>query len=770
MRDRSTSRRNFLKGLSALPLGRLPTPQSGVALSATPTEPSGVGSWSLEQDLPVYTYTGPLTFPRGEGSPGPDALPDDPYFLLGNHRLTLFAHASGHFQILTGERAWGRMNQGATPWSGANTASLQVEHQQISLVGSSSEAANRATKRFGIGFAQYMYAVAPQIQVTRTLSVAPSRIVGTGESAFVLSVSLKNLSRIARHMSYREEIGAAYAPIFASFDTRSDRLHYMPKATASTHGAFCSFAPIAAEGQLLMAADGATPFETDPPALFVAPLGTAASTTVVQAPVGAVSLRWQIDLTLEPGAERAFECIVGYTREGLAGMGRTVAGLTATMGNERAPYFRTDWQQHLPRFSSESDAALRREMRWHAGMLEAMATWKQRYNETLVPQGMTYDYDWGRMLSSRDWAQHALPLCTTNPPLARSVLRLIMKRMHRSGEIELNEQGFGWVDSGAMRTSDQQLFFFLLLNEYLRATGDRTLLTETLPYFGEGAAAGGRQSSGLDHVSSAFLFLRDHIGTGPHGLVRLWNSDWNDLFYFWPTALPYNTMFDQAESHMNSAMAIVFLDALAMHLGAVASRGSLMGSDDLVAAISVYRATLLHAFMADWGQRTFPRRAYLGADRSVGEEEMWLEPQGYALQIAELTPARRQALYNEIERRLMTEERLGARQIEKPEQRGSTLPGTRENGGFWFALHGPVALAAVSFDKELAKRLLERMTLARYATEYPQYWVGQWTGSDAWDSSVAVRPGLSKGWMPFCAHAHAWPLYVYLRLNEAATK
>ncbi len=382
---------------------------------------------------------------------------------------------------------------------------------------------------------------------------------------------------------------------------------------------------------------------------------------------------------------------------------------------------------------------------------------------------MTYDYEWGRMLSSRDWAQHALPLCTTNPPLARSVLRLIMKRMHTSGEIELNEWGFRWVDSGAMRTSDQQLFFFLLLVEYLRVTNDKTLLTELLPYFGEQGIVAGNAHSGLAHVRSAFLFLRDHIGTGPHGLVHLWNSDWNDLFYFWPTVLPYNQMFDQAESHMNTAMALVVLGDLATRLSSLHLAGASTEVEELVANIRAFRDALLSAFMADWGDRAFPRRAYLGGGRSVGEDEMWLEPQGYALQIAELREEQRRSLCAEIQRRLLQGEALGARQIEKPEHRGSTLPGTRENGGFWFALHGPVVLGAAMLDRATAQRLLKRLTLAWYAEQYPKFWVGHWTGSDSWDSSLAPQSGLSKGWMPFCAHAHAWPLYTYLRLNEDST-
>ncbi len=59
---------------------------------------------------------------------------------------------------------------------------------------------------------------------------------------------------------------------------------------------------------------------------------------------------------------------------------------------------------------------------------------------------------------------------------------------------------------------------------------------------------------------------------------------------------------------------------------------------------------------------------------------------------------------------------------------------------------------------------LRRMTFAHFAKRYPQYWAGQWSASDSLNSSRLPTGGLSIA-MPYCAHAHAWPLYCYLRLR-----
>jgi cellobiose phosphorylase len=264
----------------------------------------------------------------------------------------------------------------------------------------------------------------------------------------------------------------------------------------------------------------------------------------------------------------------------------------------------------VPAFASETDAQLRREMRWNAGTLDAMATWREYYDETVVPQGTVYDYAWGQMLSSRDLAQHALPLCHTNPALARSVLRFVMKRMLPDGEVKLSDEGFGWAAHGAMLTSDQQLWFFMLMAEYLRVTKDASILTEQIAYYPRERSASG---TGLDRIREAFLFLRDRIGVGVHGLVKLWNSDWNDMFYFWSTDLPYNRMFNSAESLMNTAMAVAILADVAEMLQAPAHRQLLSSW----ARLGALRQPVSERLLCQRGNRHCPCKADEGPDDNV---------------------------------------------------------------------------------------------------------------------------------------------------------
>jgi hypothetical protein len=168
------TRRDFLTAAGAATAGALlPSALAATAslpLTGTP-QSSRLGEWFDDSlGLPAYHYTGPLRFPNSPAYDGAPMLPDDPFFLLGNYRVTLFAHASGALQLLTGERAWGRMNQDPAAdspnFTGAYRASVTVNGTHFALTGLDAPTAAAATKTFGIGFARYEYDVTPSFSVT----------------------------------------------------------------------------------------------------------------------------------------------------------------------------------------------------------------------------------------------------------------------------------------------------------------------------------------------------------------------------------------------------------------------------------------------------------------------------------------------------------------------------------------------------------------------------------------------------------------------------
>ncbi|HEY1500180.1 MAG TPA: hypothetical protein VGF88_11430 [Acidobacteriaceae bacterium] len=762
------TRRDFLTAAGAATAGALlPSALAATAslpLTGTP-QSSRLGEWFDDSlGLPAYHYTGPLRFPNSPAYDGAPMLPDDPFFLLGNYRVTLFAHASGALQLLTGERAWGRMNQDPAAdspnFTGAYRASVTVNGTHFALTGLDAPTAAAATKTFGIGFARYEYDVTPSFSVIRRISVAPSQKLDQGPSGFLVEARLHNTGSAPLHLVYEESMLAHYQPIYAAWDEDRHEVAYEPLPSVQIGNALITrFVAHPRRRMAFPPAGQMSRLEQFPPALFV----QATDTNTPNNPAALKSWlgqEWNVDL--KPGESRTLALVFGYERDPSAD---SIQGIVTALHPPSADptaigsAFGTAWRENIPTFASEPDPVLRREMRWNAAVLEQMATWREYYGETIIPQGTIYDYTWGMVGSMRDQAQHALPFCHTNPAIARSTLRFIMKRTLPDGAILLNDGGFGWSPSGAQQTSDQQLYFFLLLAEYLRVTHDFSVLTDPIGYY---PLENSGRDSGLAHVRQCFIFLRDRIGVGPHGIVLRWNSDWNDMFGWWPSSHPYNTEFTLSESHMNSAMAITVLADLA----GVLEASNLPDSTELTAAIREYRMQLKDAFLRDLGDRAFPRRAFLWFNEPIGEQEMWLEPQGFTLLISDFPTDRKRRLFVELQHRLLAGEAIGPRQIEKPAVQSGTPQGSRENGGFWYALNGPVILGLATFDPLAAENLLRRMTFANYTQKFPDYWTGQWSASDSLDSSLLKTNGLSSG-IPWCAHAHAWPLYCWLRLRAS---
>jgi cellobiose phosphorylase len=354
-------------------------------------------------------------------------------------------------------------------------------------------------------------------------------------------------------------------------------------------------------------------------------------------------LNAQFHLKLKPNEERSFQVVVGYTFDSTINNIDTIAKELYSTEEKGSNKFADEWLEVLPSFPNEKDEVLKREMVWNAYNLEAMATYSQFYEETKIPQGTAYDYDWGIHASARDNFQHALPLPHYNPKLAKSVLRYMMKRTTPWGNIRLIEYGNGFSSSWHFLTSDQQLFSFMLLAEYLRVTSDYDVLIEKTSFY---PYKNMPEATLLDCVEAQFQFLRDEVGIGEHGLVRLLNSDLNDAIYH-IVKEPYNDVLYTGESHMNSAMAISILDDLIPQLKKAKDQSSLSNITRrlglLIQSMKLYRDGIYDAFMKDLGDSKFPKRFYFNG-KVYGEENMFLEPQGYTLQINDLSTERKKIL------------------------------------------------------------------------------------------------------------------------------
>lgn len=697
--------------------------------------------WS-EHGLPAYEYTGCVPYEAKDDQGNDSQLPEDPYFLLGNHRLTVFAHVSGVLQMMTAERVWARINAAERPNYGAYSATLAVGKKQYELVGEMSMAANpELCKRcFGVGFADYQYKMGQGIVCERRVTISPSKTVGGGEAAFVVTVTVRNNGRSKQRITYREQLPVHFVPMGMQMMAQADRpVSYPTEEMRQTDSHRASIAIGAFPTRFLIwpKPNESSYYETLPPMVTM----ISDSATVSN---GNNALTATRTFDLRPQQSKTFRVKIGLG---------DIQSSFLSEGSEET------WLHVLPDFSSEPDEVMRREMLWNAYIVEASAKYSQYFDETFIPQGSVYSYHYGDNIANRDHLQALLPAIYTNPCLAKSALRYVLKQTLADGEMTRGNQGYGYVPPTIYKESDQQLYMAMAVAEYLRVTGDYAFLCEPICFYPVEAC---RPTTVEEILKRQFIYLRDEIGRGPNGLIRLQNSDWSDSFLH---KYSPNVFHWSAESHLNSAMAMAVLPGYIEQL-----RGHV--SDDFINAVAQYTDEVTAAYLSDLGDRPYSARAYLDDNHCFGLDLACIEPHSYLLQACQLSIERRRAIYNNICPLIEQPEPIGIRTRERS-MWGDIK--AAEDGGVWFALEYPLLLGVASFDRTEAWRLMKKFSFDTFAREYPDYWVGHWTAADEVNSTL-YRPGLYSYWIPidnyrhgfegYCSHPHTWPLYCYYRLKE----
>ena len=778
--DRRTALAGITGAGSGLALGA-----GAVAAGAAPS-PSPFGEWRADaHGLPCYEFTGDVPVktqtPAGHSYP----LEPDPLFLLGNADLTLFASVAGHLLFVSGERGWVRLNEpaGARP---GNSATLTVGHDGMrrthDLLGAGGicASARTTTRSFGCGTTRYRMEVGPGLVVERILSVAPADEGQRGQPAVVLTVRLHNTGATPLDLDHVETV-LSNPTLLQDGKPKGSvspvRFTNQARALPEGRGVICEATATSADPKLLTAIDVPSQHNLYPPSLVLATAPMARSATIEfahdAANDGTVALSARSRLRLAPGATRDIVMVIALqSREAPpGGLDWFAAGLAPSPTGD---WFRREWAGVLAPMAQVPDPALRAEMLWNGHALLAMATYAAYYRQTFIPQGMTYDYVIDENAGPRDHLQHALAAAYFAPGLARSAILFTLCTMTPQGAIKFTVTGNGETASSTWSPSDHSLYLFYAIGEYLRITKDWAFLEESTLFL---PGADGVSGTVLQKLERAFKYLRDHVSTGPHGLVRLGTGDWNDQIYM---GLPEGQYHDTAESQMNSAMVMALLPPLIAMLNAYAETRPVdqaMTIGHLTHDMQVYADAVIQAMMRDMEGRTFARRAWLAPGKAMGDDSMYIEPQSFLLQAAAFPVERKRVLLREMQRRLIDGEVLGPRMRETYSSDARMAPGTSENGGFWYSLAGQTIAGVATFDRKAALALLDRMAFRNFGRHYPDYWVGQWTAPDtlnavtSGDAAGLPRPMDNDLWCKmavYCAHAHAWPLYCYFRIRDLA--
>ncbi len=438
------------------------------------------------------------------------------------------------------------------------------------------------------------------------------------------------------------------------------------------------------------------------------------------------------------------------------------------------------WRESLPAINI-GPQWLDREMLWHAYYLRALATYDDYFQSRTISQGCAYQYMMGLNIAARDPLQHMLPVVYLEPALARDVLRYTLSEMDNKGFIPYGIKGVGMRTAGGNPfPSDTNLYLMLALTEYVTATRDFAFLDQELPYYQVSAAPASSltpqafkpQGTVMDHMRKAYDHQIAGVGIGADGLVKLRNSDWSDTFVaevkVQDKKLDLGEVGREAESVLNTAMAACILPRFA---ALVRAHGDAAWADEIESQARSFRDALRRQWNGKWFNR-----AILPGGKVVGTDTLFIEPQPWAVLADALDVPAELGLDETMHADLSSRSPIGA--VERWPLYGSGNAaeklGMGTNGGIWYSLRFPLIMSYARLRPAYAWEEFLKMTNHAHAAAYPDIWIGQWSGPDAYNAPQSVRPGWTTDVLPFsggmmdfpvmCGHAHAAPWFSLLKL------
>ncbi len=467
------------------------------------------------------------------------------------------------------------------------------------------------------------------------------------------------------------------------------------------------------------------------------------------------------DLALNPGESRTLHFLYGYLPEGF-----DLESLMAKYARETSSLWgrsSSQWKESSLLFRTESEPWVERETAWSSYYLRSAITYDSFFREHILSQGAPYQYIAGLQGAARDPLQHVLPLIFTDPKIVRQVIRYTLKEIQPDGSIPYGIVGCGVPMPCRYRPSDLELWLLWVASEYVLATRDKEFLDETVPtYPGRESNPNESNQNGLtvrELLSRAYTRITRDIGVGKHGLMRLFNGDWNDsIVVNRLTPAQVAEVTQQGESVLNAAMAGYVLNYYARML-------DFTGRPELANEARAKSEAQCQAVRQQWTGQWF-RRAWLGETLGwSGEKPMWLEPQPWAIIGGSATPEQVHTLVAAIDDLMRKPSPIGALLQSQPDLTMHDEAGVGTNGGIFAAIGGTLIWALALVNGAMAWDEWKKNTLARHAGVYPDLWYGIWSGPDAYNSVLSKNPGGTGPEFPVMnMHPHAWPLYSAVKL------
>lgn len=495
------------------------------------------------------------------------------------------------------------------------------------------------------------------------------------------------------------------------------------------------------------------------------------------------------ELSLKPNEEKELVFAYGYEFTEQA-----VHQLTETLKqNAETVFDKTirDWKTFLPKVRIDGEPEVERELVWSAYHLRSATLYDAYVRRHFIPQGGNYLFAGGMNGATRDLCSYALPMIYLDPALAREILCYVLSYMEPDGRLSYDLSCFGKSNVFVLKPSDLSMWLFWAVSEYVLATRDFDFMDEELPFY---PLHKGVTGSVFEHLVRAYRYVKEKVGTGKHGVLRVMTNDWNDEIVIISGGIRGTlSTVNRGESTFNQALAaftlpklVKLLSAYRDFLKAKSAERKTSHAEEFSSDVETWTLAVHSVLKCQWTGKWF-NRGYLGNSQEVGRDAMFLEPQPFAL-MAEVESDREGAvmskkqiwtLINEMENLCAKPSPIGAAILSHPKHAPASPPGEMENGGMWYAISGPLVLALSEVEPALAWAEFKKILLATHADRFPDIWYGVWSGPDSYNSFHSARHG--ETWMArvplihhpllgakefpvMNTHSHIWTLYSFMKI------
>ena len=347
-----------------------------------------------------------------------------------------------------------------------------------------------------------------------------------------------------------------------------------------------------------------------------------------------------LDITLEPNAEKEIVFILGYVEnpvdqkfnpDGTINKDRAHAMIEKLGAPEKADAelekLREYWSALLSKYTVKTpDEKVDRMVNiWN--QYQCMVTFNMSRSASYFESGI------GRGMGFRDSNQDLLGFMHQIPDRARERLLDLAATQMPDGSCyhqyqPLTKKGNGEIGGNF---SDDPLWMILAVAQYIKETGDWSILKESVPYDNDPALA----QSMMHHLKMSYKRVAENLG--PHGLPLIMRADWNDCLNLNCFSTASGESFQTTTSKDGKVaesvlVACMFTFIVPEYIELCRREGLEADAEEAEAAV----AKMAEAVMRDGYDGEWFLRAYDDFGRKIGSKEceegkIFIEPQGFAV-------------------------------------------------------------------------------------------------------------------------------------------